>query len=210
MIASRGLMSPVDGMRERRTPKASRRDKSSVLVEASMDEVFAYADDHTRLPSHTPLGIFLAFKAASSDVALGLRRWAARASTGKVASMKVFIVEDSQPVRERLNEMLSALPGTDVVGHATSADSAIRDILAVRPDVVVLDLSLASGSGFDVLRAVRDRAPEVDFYMLSNFAAGPYRQVAERLGARGFFDKTTEFERVRDVVGKRAAEQHQP
>jgi len=41
--------------------------------------------------------------------------------------------------------------------------------------------------------------------MLSNFASEPYRRHAERLGASGFFDKTTEFERVRDVLAQRAA-----
>ena len=40
--------------------------------------------------------------------------------------------------------------------------------------------------------------------MISNFSAYPYRQLAERLGARGFFDKSREFERVREVVARRA------
>ena len=40
--------------------------------------------------------------------------------------------------------------------------------------------------------------------MLSNFAAYPYRSLAEALGVRGFFDKTKEFERVREVIAERA------
>jgi DNA-binding NarL/FixJ family response regulator len=119
--------------------------------------------------------------------------------------MQVFLVEDSPPVRERLTDMLLALPGTQVLGHAVEADGAIREILAGAPDVVLLDISLASGSGFDVLRAVRPQAPQIEFYLLSNFSAFPYRQLAEALGARGFFDKSTEFERVREVIAERAA-----
>lgn len=119
--------------------------------------------------------------------------------------MQVFVVEDSPMVRERLVAMLGAVPGATVVGHAAGADAAIRDILSSRPDVVVLDLNLGEGSGFDVLRAVRKIAPEIDFYMLSNFAAYPYRQLAERLGARDFFDKSREFERVREIVAQRAS-----
>ena len=115
--------------------------------------------------------------------------------------MNIFLVEDSQPVRERLTAMLGSIPGATVTGQADHADPAIRDILSKRPDVVVLDMSLAGGTtGFDVLRAVHPQAPEIDFYMLSNFAAGPYRQLAGRLGARGFFDKSTEFGRVRDAI----------
>ncbi len=120
--------------------------------------------------------------------------------------MEIYLVEDSAPIRVRLAEMLAAIPGASLVGFAERADTAIRDILAKRPDVVVLDLSLDGGtSGFEVLRGVCREAPEIDFYMLSNFAAEPYRNLAERLGARNFFDKSTELERVRQVIAERAA-----
>ena len=120
--------------------------------------------------------------------------------------MEIFLVEDSPPVRARLAEMLSAIPGVTLVGTATNAADATQSILTRRPQLVVLDLSLGGGSsGFDVLRNVRSVAPEIDFYMLSNFSAEPYRQLAARLGARDFFDKTKEFDRVREVVATRAA-----
>ena len=120
--------------------------------------------------------------------------------------MEIFLVEDSPPVRARLAEMLRAIPGVTLVGTATTAAEATQSILTLRPQLVVLDLSLGGGSsGFDVLRNVRSLAPEIDFYMLSNFSADPYRQLAEKLGARDFFDKTREFNRVRDVIASRAA-----
>lgn len=120
--------------------------------------------------------------------------------------MQIFIVEDSPMVRARLVEMLREVPGAKVVGAAGDAKTAIGQILAARPDVVVLDVNLAEGSGFDVLRAVCRRAPEIDFYMLSNFAEAPYRHLAMRLGAREFFDKSREFGRVRELIAERAAE----
>jgi len=120
--------------------------------------------------------------------------------------MQVFLVEDSRAVRARLADMLGSIPGATLVGEAGDAEAAIRGILAARPDVVVLDLSLAGGtSGFEVLRAVCPQAPEIDFYMLSNFDADPYRQLAERLGARDFFDKSNDFYRVRDIIAQRAS-----
>lgn len=120
--------------------------------------------------------------------------------------MHVFLVEDSIPVRQRLKSLLEAIPGTQVVGQASGADDAIRGILAARPDLVLVDISLGSGSGFDVLRALQAQAPDIDAYMLSSFVAYPYRQLAESLGARGFFDKTHEMDRVRDLVAARAAQ----
>ena len=127
-----------------------------------------------------------------------------RAACRHTAAMKVFLVEDSLVVRDRLMKMLREIPEVHLVGHAEDVHEAIAGIHATRPDVVVLDLSLAHGSGFDVLSEVRKREPGIGFYMLSNFASEPYRRHAERLGALGFFDKSSEFERVRDVVAQRA------
>jgi DNA-binding NarL/FixJ family response regulator len=117
----------------------------------------------------------------------------------------VFLVEDSASIRERLMRLFENVPGAQVIGQAADADEAIAAILAARPDVVLLDVQLEQSSGFDVLRAVHSLAPGIAFYMLSNFAAEPYRRHAERLGARGFFDKSTDFERLRDLVAQRAA-----
>ena len=114
--------------------------------------------------------------------------------------MQVYLVEDSPLVQQRLLAMLQEIPDTTVVGTAARAEDALSGILATRPDLVVLDVQLKEGSGFDVLRALHARAPELDVVMLSNYSSYPYRQIAERFGARGFFDKTREFERVREVV----------
>jgi len=118
---------------------------------------------------------------------------------------KVFIVEDSPLVLRRLTARIGALPHTRVVGHAAGADEAVRAIVSEKPDVVVVDLKLAQGTGFDVLIELHDKAPGIDLYMLSNHSTGAYRRQAERLGACGFFDKTTQFERVYEALADRAA-----
>jgi len=114
---------------------------------------------------------------------------------------KVFLVEDSPLVLERLKDLLAG--AADVVGAASTVDEAVAGILESQPDMVFVDLNLAGGSGFDVLRSLQPRLPEVDFYMLSNFASFPYRQLAERLGAKDYFDKSKDFERVRELVAQR-------
>ena len=120
----------------------------------------------------------------------------------------VYLVEDSALVLDRLAKLLQGVPGTAVVGHSGSAQAAIGDILKSRPDVVVLDLHLAPGSGFDVLTAVHANLPKTDVFVLSNFSSEPYRRHAHRLGARDFFDKSNDFERVRAAIAARAATKH--
>lgn len=124
------------------------------------------------------------------------------------SALRIYLVEDSPAILERLEALLATIEGARTVGRARRASEAIEGILAEHPDLVVLDLKLAEGSGFDVLRAVRGAAPGIDVYMLTNFASEPYRRLAERLGARNLFDKTTEFERVREAILDRAGQAH--
>lgn len=121
------------------------------------------------------------------------------------APLRVFVVEDSPLLRERLADLFAPLPGVCTVGYAEGADEAIERILEARPDAVVLDISLAQGSGIDVLRALQREAPGIEVYILTNFANPQYRRLCTRLGARGFFDKSSEFEQVRDVIAARAS-----
>jgi DNA-binding NarL/FixJ family response regulator len=118
--------------------------------------------------------------------------------------MKVFLVEDSPLLRERLTALIASV-GASAIGHAEGAREAIDGILATRPDVVVLDLHLKEGNGFDVLRAVGKAAPEIGIFVLTNHPIESFKAVVTRLGARGFFDKSTEFEKLRDVLAAAAA-----
>lgn len=124
---------------------------------------------------------------------------------GTLRSVKVFLVEDSPLLRSRLATMLAAIPGTESAGQAEGADEAIREILATQPDVVVLDLHLKQGNGFDILRAVHKAAPAIVFYVLTNYPAEGYRLSAQRLGAQGFFDKSHEIDRLREALSALAA-----
>ncbi|HTN26544.1 MAG TPA: response regulator transcription factor [Burkholderiales bacterium] len=119
---------------------------------------------------------------------------------------RVFLVEDSAVVRQRVLELLGSIDGVNTIGSATTANDAERAILQAQPDAVLLDIKLAQGSGFDVLRSLRKQAPHIEIYMLSNFTAQPYRERAASLGARGFFDKTNEIERLRQTMAARAAQ----
>ena len=115
-------------------------------------------------------------------------------------SKKVFIADDSDIVRERLAALLSELPGVDVVGEAETAFEAIRSIRRLKPAVVILDISMPGGSGIQVLEAIRKERPVPLVIMLTNFTHEPYRRRCLKLGADYFFDKSSEFEKVKDVL----------
>jgi len=107
--------------------------------------------------------------------------------------MKVYLVENSTMVRDRLRSLILGLKGVEMVGEAASVPEALQGVVASHADAVVLDLHLDGGSGLDVLRGLRESAPGVNVYVLTSFVSETYRRAAQRLGARGFFDKASEI-----------------
>jgi DNA-binding NarL/FixJ family response regulator len=121
---------------------------------------------------------------------------------------KVFIVDDSAPIRTRIGEMLGTVDGIELVGEAASAREAIAGISGSRPDSVVLDLNLPDASGMEVLRTFRPVQPEIVFVVLTNHSEPQYRHACHRAGAAFFFDKSSEFDRVREVIEQIASTRH--
>ncbi len=113
--------------------------------------------------------------------------------------IKVFLVDDSVPIRERVAQMLSAQAMT-VVGQGDTPQASIDGILALQPDVVVLDIQLHGGTGLDVLRAVRLQAPHIPFIVLSNNAGPAYRKLYRMEGAVRFLDKSADFDQLAQVI----------
>lgn len=120
----------------------------------------------------------------------------------------VFVVDDSDSIRERLVAMLGSMDAVTVVGQATCADCAIAGIRETRPDSVLLDLNLKGSNGMHVLSLLHKEMPSVEFVVLTNHSEPQYRRACEKAGARYFLDKSIEFDNVRHVIAEIAA--HKP
>lgn len=113
--------------------------------------------------------------------------------------MRVFLVDDSAVVRQRLVELLSSQHGVEVVGEATDAQSAIVGIEALLPDAVLLDLGIPGG-GQGVLEGIKHLLPSPVVVVLTNHAQDQYRRQCFALGADYFLDKSIEFGRVPGIL----------
>ena len=122
-----------------------------------------------------------------------------------VTHRSVYLVEDSQPIRALIAEMLGHLPDVRVAGEADDAGQAIAGIRDTRPDVVVLDLHLKAGNGLDVLRTIHAEDPAVVFIVLTNHPSPQHRKLCLEAGARHFLDKSNEFARVNEIVASLGA-----
>lgn len=122
-----------------------------------------------------------------------------------VTSVKVILVDDSAPVRKRLRTLLSACTQVEIIGEAETPPTALRLIKSLRPDVVILDVVLKGGSGYEVLAKIKKREDQPIVIMLTNYSTLPFRKKAGEEGADYFFDKSTEFDKVIEILKHKAA-----
>jgi len=123
-------------------------------------------------------------------------------------SLGIFIVDDIPSMRDRLRELVQDIDGVKVVGDAGTPADAIAGILRTHPDCVLLDYQLIGGTGVEVLRAVRSQSPQTVFIVLTNHATEQHRHACIDAGARFFFDKSTEFGRIKSAIAEIDATLH--
>jgi two-component system, OmpR family, response regulator len=115
-----------------------------------------------------------------------------------VCGMKIFLVEDSKAVRQRVAGVLGCIPGVEIEEAATLAEAKER-LLKNRPDVAVLDIQLPDGRGMDLLKYIKGRLPGTRNIVFTNHPH--YRQHCLLNGADYFFDKSIELDDLIEVVG---------
>ncbi len=122
--------------------------------------------------------------------------------TPTTQEMKVFIADDSQVIRERLSALLSDIEGIEVIGEAQDGFEARDGILTLKPDVVILDIRMPGRNGLDVLRDIKESSPKTKVVILTNYPYPQYRRRCMEEGADYFFDKSSEFENVLEVLAR--------
>lgn len=116
------------------------------------------------------------------------------------SQVKVFIVDDSLIVQERLVTMLNELAGIKVVGQAETVAEAMSGIWSLQPDVVILDIQMPDGSGIELLRKIKqvEAAPMV--IILTNYPYQKHREKCLKAGADFFLDKSIEFDQIPNLL----------
>jgi DNA-binding NarL/FixJ family response regulator len=117
--------------------------------------------------------------------------------------LRVLLVEDSPVIREAVVELIES-DGHARVAYATDSETAAVGELNSRPyDVFIVDLRLREGSGFGVLRALQKARPDALTIVLTNYTSEAIRKRCAELGVRWFFDKSSEFEGIVELISGR-------
>jgi len=114
--------------------------------------------------------------------------------------MNVVLIDDSLLVRERIANIISKLPGVQVIGEAGNSLEAIKVVRKMKPDVVILDIKMPGESGMQVLRKLKNKFEELKIIMLTNYPYSQYKVECLKDGADYFLSKSDEFEKLPDIL----------
>jgi DNA-binding NarL/FixJ family response regulator len=113
---------------------------------------------------------------------------------------RVLIVDDHPAVREALALRIGRQPDLEVCGEAADVGEALRLLTDARPDVAVVDITLKSGDGIDLIKRIKDRDAHVRILVWSMHGESLYAERALRAGALGYVNKDRATDTIVEAV----------
>jgi len=117
-----------------------------------------------------------------------------------VPRRRVLIVDDHPLVRSGLAELIADEPDLEVCGEAEGAPQAIKLVRELRPDLVVVDLSLREGSGIELIKQVHAFDPEIRMVVSSMHDEAIFGERTLAAGAMGYVDKQQPTGRLIEAI----------
>ncbi|MFI7120452.1 response regulator [Amycolatopsis sp. NPDC049868] len=125
----------------------------------------------------------------------------------EVPPVRIVIAEDQAAVREGLALLVGTVAGITVVGQAPDGEVAVRLAGELRPDVVLMDLSMPRCDGVEATRRIKERHPEIEVVVLTTYADDDWVLRALAAGALGYLTKSANKHEIGRAVHAAAAGQ---
>lgn len=119
--------------------------------------------------------------------------------TNKLKS-RLLLVEDHPVTRQGLALLISTQSDMEVCGEASDGPEALRLISDRSPDLVIIDISLKSGSGIELIKQIRGRSTDVRMLVASAHDESIYAERSLRAGAHGYVNKAEDPEIVLEAI----------
>lgn len=116
------------------------------------------------------------------------------------SKIKIFLVDDHPLVREWLTNLLKQQPDFRVCGETGNAPKALHAIATAKPDIAIVDLTLADGSGLELIKNIKASHPNVAVLVLSMHDEMLYAERALRAGAGGYIMKSEATQKVIQAI----------
>ena len=115
-------------------------------------------------------------------------------------SLTALIIDDSEIIRDRLAEILNEVNGVKQVGTAASAGAGLTLAASTKPLLVILDIRMPDMCGIEILEKIKMIKPAPVIAVLTNYPHPSYRSRCLELGADYFFDKSSEFDKIKYIM----------
>jgi DNA-binding NarL/FixJ family response regulator len=110
--------------------------------------------------------------------------------------LHILIADDHPLFRKGMRALLTATPGTEVVGEATTGQEAIKLASALQPDVILMDLQMPGINGIEATRQILHTSPHIRILVVTLFEDDASIFTALRAGARGYILKDAQEEEM--------------
>jgi two-component system, NarL family, nitrate/nitrite response regulator NarL len=114
--------------------------------------------------------------------------------------LRILVAEDYEAVRKGVCAILRARSDIEVCGEADNGKEAVQKASALRPDLIILDLTIPMLSGFEAAREIRKTLPDVPILILSMHESKLLIEEAKKLGVQGICDQERDCQ---DAVARR-------
>ncbi len=117
-----------------------------------------------------------------------------------MSSMRLLLADDHRMFRQGLRELIERKTPFEVVGEATTGREAVEQAVALRPDIVLLDIQMPDMNGVEAAQRIARLAPEVKVVMLTMYREDQHLIGAIRAGARAYLLKDADAEELIAVL----------
>lgn len=111
-------------------------------------------------------------------------------------SIRVYLLDDQAILRAGFRSLLDETAGIEVVGDSGEARAAVEDIEEIRPDVVLLDITMPGLSGIDAIPMIRKVSPRTRIVMLTHHEGQTFVDQSLKAGADGYLSKDSDPEEM--------------
>ena len=115
-------------------------------------------------------------------------------------STRIIIADDHKIMRDGLRSLLAQQMGMEVIGEAEDGRQAVKLALELKPDIIIMDISMPELNGIDAIGEIASRAPEVKSLALSMYSDKRFISRALREGASGYILKDCTFEELNKAI----------
>lgn len=113
---------------------------------------------------------------------------------------RILIVDDHSVVRHGVRTLLGTHEGWEVCGEAATGAEAVEQVKLLKPDIVIMDISMPEMNGFEAIRRIHTAAPEVEILTLTMHDSEPMFRGVMEAGARGYVLKSDLDVRLIDAI----------